>query len=179
VDRRVNRLVSGPRVDPRVDPLMDHEWTHEWTFIVTTSTPDVFTEQFPTSGPTIGLSLCVRGPKTHDAMRQHFATGYDQGLSFNEDRSYDKCDLCMKHVRPARWLNTRSRSCFAKQECGRDKGVDRCGPAPSPRSTSAKMQWNGVEVSVSGRIASQDDHDLSACVQSNAQRKMGCRLRGP
>jgi hypothetical protein len=46
--------------------------------------------------------LCAMTPTTHDAMRQHFCyRHYDQGLSFNEDRSYDKCDLC-KHVRPAR-----------------------------------------------------------------------------
>jgi hypothetical protein len=89
------------------------------------------------------VPLCAMTPTTHDAMRQHFCyRHYDQGLSFNEDRSYDKCDLCMKHVRPAGLAkHQESKTC---KECEtEERKLIAAAQLPAPRSTSAKMQWNG------------------------------------
>jgi hypothetical protein len=49
------------------------------------------------------------------------------------------------------------------------KEADRCGPAPSPTFYIGEGSGTGVEFRYLGRILSQDDHDLSACVR-NIQR---------
>jgi hypothetical protein len=124
--------------------------------------------------------LCAMTPTTHD-MRQHFCyRHYDQGLSFNEDRSYDKCDLCMKHVRPARLAeHQESKTCQGMRD-GR-KGADRAAQLPAPPTYIGEDAVERVsKFRYLGRILSQDDHDLSACVRNiQRQGKMGCRLQGP
>jgi hypothetical protein len=116
-------------------------------------------------------------------MRRHFCTRhYDQGLSFNGDRSYDKCELCMLHVRPARLAKHQESKLCQKGKVRREKR-DMIAAAQLPAPTFY-VEGAAVERVTKfrylGRILSQDDHDFSACVR-NIQREgeMGCCLQGP
>jgi hypothetical protein len=118
------------------------------------------------------VPLCAMAPKTHDAMRQHFCyRHYDQGLSFNEDRSYDKCDLCMKHVRPARLAeHQESKLCKAGNARRKTRELIAAAQLPAPTFYIGEDAVERVsKFRYLGRILSQDDHDLSACVR-NIQR---------
>jgi hypothetical protein len=117
--------------------------------------------------------LCAMTPTTHD-MRQHFCyRHYDQGLSFNEDRSYDKCDLCMKHVRPARLAEHQESKTFARECETEERELIAAAQLPAPHVHRRRCSGTGVEVSVSGTDPSQDDHDLSACVRNIQPRQNG------
>jgi hypothetical protein len=106
-------------------------------------------------------------------MRAHFSyRHYDQGLSFNGDTtSYEKCERCSKYTQTAK-LAKHQESKFCRDGDGRRQTRAMVARALLPVPT-----FNVGEAAIErvtkfrylGRILSQDDHDLSACVR-NIQR---------
>jgi hypothetical protein len=107
------------------------------------------------------------------SMRKHFCfRHYDQGLSFNGDtRSYEKCELCMKYVQP-RKLAHHHESKYCRTGNGRRQTramiAEALLPAPAFFIDQTPLE-RVTKFRCLGRILSQDDHDLSACVR-NIQR---------
>jgi hypothetical protein len=119
------------------------------------------------------VPLCGKVCPYRDDMRCHFSfRHYDQGLSFNGDTtSYEKCELCRKYTRPAR-LAEHQESQFCRTGNGRRQTRAMVAAALLPAPTfyvGDEALERVTKFRYLGRILSQDDHDLSACVR-NIQR---------
>jgi len=105
-------------------------------------------------------------------MRRHFcARHYDQGLSVNQDRLYEKCELCMLYVQPAK-LAKHQQSALCDEGSVRRQTRERIAAAMLPAPTfyiGEDAVERVTKFRYLGRILSQDDRDLSACVR-NIQR---------
>jgi hypothetical protein len=119
------------------------------------------------------VPLCAMTPQPRRYAPAFCYRHYDQGLSFNEDRSYDRRPV-HEHVRPARWLNTRSRTCkYETEERELIAGSSRFYIGEDAVERVSKFRYLG-------RILSQDDHDLSACVRNIQRAKAnGLPSQGP
>jgi hypothetical protein len=118
------------------------------------------------------VRLCDKHCPTQTEMRRHFcARHYDQGLSFNAETTYDKCELCMLYVEPARLAKHQEMElCHRGNVRRQTRAMIAAALLPAP---TIFIGDNAVERVTKfrylGRILSQDDHDLSACVR-NLQR---------
>jgi hypothetical protein len=118
-------------------------------------------------------SLCQLWCPTMDKMRAHFhSRHYEQGLSFNGDtRSYEKCELCMKYIQPKNEArHQRTVLCRKGNERRQKRARITAALLPAPTFYIDETPLERVtKFRYLGRILSQDDHDLSACVR-NIQR---------
>jgi hypothetical protein len=118
------------------------------------------------------VRLCDKHCPTQTEMRRHFcARHYDQGLSFNAETTYDKCELCMLYVEPARLAKHQEMElCHRGNVRRQTRAMIAAALLPAP---TFFIGDNAVERVTKfrylGRMLSQDDHDLSACVR-NLQR---------
>jgi hypothetical protein len=115
---------------------------------------------------------CFRINSTETQMRQYFCTRhYDHGLSFNGETTYDKCELCMMYVRPVKLAKHQATKLCQEGNVRRQKrAMIAAAQLPAPTFYIGKDAVGRVtKFRYLGRILSQDDHDLSACVR-NIQR---------
>jgi hypothetical protein len=118
------------------------------------------------------VNVCEQSCATHTQMRRHFCTRhYDQGLSFNGETTYDKCELCMQYVRPAKLAKHQESKLCQEGNVRREKrAMIAAAQLPAPTFYIGDEALERVtKFRYLGRILSQDDKDLSACVP-NLQR---------
>jgi hypothetical protein len=119
------------------------------------------------------VPLCEKCCPTPHNMRAHFCyRHYDQGLSFNGDtRSYEKCELCMKYTQPGKLeQHQETKLCRAVNDRRQIRAAIAAALLPAPTFFIDETPLERVtKFRYLGRILSQDDHDLSACVR-NIQR---------
>ena len=105
-------------------------------------------------------------------MRRHFCTRhYNQTLSFNEETTYEKCELCMMYVRPAKLAKHQTTKLCQEGNVRRQtRARIATAQLPAPTFYIGDTALDRVtKFRYLGRILSQDDQDLSACVR-NIQR---------
>jgi hypothetical protein len=116
------------------------------------------------------VPLCAKCCPNKDDMRGHSSfRHYDQGLSFNGDTtSYEKCELCMKYIQPAK-LETHQESQFCRTGNARRQTRAMVATALLPAPTfyvGEEALERVTKFRYLGRILSQDDDDLSAYVRN-------------